>query len=185
MPTLLYCPSQSSAKPKARSRTVASPEPHAEMVVAIGKPKKRRERIYRLSLTDRFKKIYPRSPRPTVIVIGAGLAGLSAAFELHSVGYDVLVVEGRGRLGGRVESLHKLVPGRVVEGGAELIGSNHHAWLSYKHKFRRFHLRFSDVLELSNSPVILGGFRLSNPEAKALRKELVRATQELNEAARS
>lgn len=152
-----------------------------EIVAAARKPKKRKERIYRLSLRQRIKKIHPRSPRPTVIVIGAGLAGLAAAHELCSVGYDVTVVEGQDHVGGRVKSNHKLIPGRVVEGGAELIGSNHHAWLSYKHKF---HLHFSDVLEPLNAPVILGGWRLSRPEAVVLGMEFNKATRKLNDAAR-
>ena len=36
-----------------------------------------------------------------VVVIGAGMAGLGAARALHDLGYDVTVVEGRERLGGR------------------------------------------------------------------------------------
>eukprot|EP00027_Filamoeba_sp_ATCC50430_P014512 CAMPEP_0168573144 /NCGR_PEP_ID=MMETSP0413-20121227/18362_1 /TAXON_ID=136452 /ORGANISM="Filamoeba nolandi, Strain NC-AS-23-1" /LENGTH=489 /DNA_ID=CAMNT_0008606343 /DNA_START=583 /DNA_END=2049 /DNA_ORIENTATION=- len=37
-----------------------------------------------------------------VIVIGAGMAGLSAALELLSQGVDVIVLEGRNRIGGRI-----------------------------------------------------------------------------------
>lgn len=39
-----------------------------------------------------------------VIIIGAGLAGLKAAFDLQSKNYSVLVLEGRDRIGGRVHS---------------------------------------------------------------------------------
>jgi monoamine oxidase len=39
-----------------------------------------------------------------VIVIGAGLAGLQAAWELERVGCKVLVLEGRDRVGGRVQT---------------------------------------------------------------------------------
>ncbi|MEZ4864670.1 MAG: FAD-dependent oxidoreductase [Caldilineaceae bacterium] len=41
-------------------------------------------------------------PRPTVIVIGAGMAGLVAARLLHDGGCKVIVVEARQRLGGRI-----------------------------------------------------------------------------------
>jgi monoamine oxidase len=54
------------------------------------------------------------------IVIGAGLAGLSAANELREAGNDVIVFEGRDRVGGRVWS-RELENGAVVEMGAEFI----------------------------------------------------------------
>ncbi len=37
-----------------------------------------------------------------VLVIGAGLAGLAAAGELHNQGHDVVVLEARDRIGGRI-----------------------------------------------------------------------------------
>lgn len=40
--------------------------------------------------------------RKRIIVIGAGLAGLAAAQELHKQGHDVVVVEARDRIGGRI-----------------------------------------------------------------------------------
>ncbi len=38
----------------------------------------------------------------SAVVVGAGLAGLSAAYELEQRGYDVTVLEARDRLGGRI-----------------------------------------------------------------------------------
>src|SRR5690348_4226879 len=40
-----------------------------------------------------------------VLVVGAGVAGLSAAVELDAAGVDVLVVEARERTGGRLRSV--------------------------------------------------------------------------------
>ena len=54
-----------------------------------------------------------------IIVIGAGLAGLAAADALRREGADVVVVEARGRVGGRVWSAP--FAGGVVERGAEFI----------------------------------------------------------------
>ncbi|MFN8923028.1 MAG: FAD-dependent oxidoreductase, partial [Sphingobacteriia bacterium] len=36
------------------------------------------------------------------VVVGAGMAGLAAARELKTLGWDVLVLEARDRIGGRV-----------------------------------------------------------------------------------
>jgi monoamine oxidase len=99
----------------------------------------KRERIKdprpRLSLDDRFKIRREAARAHRVVVIGAGFAGLAAAYELESVGHQVIVIEARDKVGGRVESRRDVVPGKVMEGGAELIGRNHLAWWSYKMKF--------------------------------------------------
>ena len=62
----------------------------------------------------------------SVIVIGAGFAGLAAANFLHQKGWDVTVLEARNRIGGRVfshvmDEKEKL----VVELGAEWVGDSH------------------------------------------------------------
>jgi monoamine oxidase len=59
-----------------------------------------------------------------VVVLGAGLAGLSAARDLRRAGCDVTVLEARDRIGGRVLQT-TLDDGRVVQLGGELIGSTH------------------------------------------------------------
>jgi monoamine oxidase len=53
-------------------------------------------------------------------VVGAGLAGLTAAYELQRAGADVVVLEARNRVGGRVWS-RRLENGAVVEMGAEFL----------------------------------------------------------------
>lgn len=55
-----------------------------------------------------------------IVVVGAGLAGLHAAWRLHAAGRDVLVLEARERVGGRTWS-HALADGTVVERGGEFI----------------------------------------------------------------
>ena len=54
------------------------------------------------------------------VVVGAGLAGLVAADELAQGGAEVVVLEARSRVGGRVWS-QRLGNGAVVEMGAEFI----------------------------------------------------------------
>ncbi len=41
---------------------------------------------------------------PPIVVVGAGMAGLSAARALHDAGRDVVVLEARGRIGGRTHT---------------------------------------------------------------------------------
>ena len=49
----------------------------------------------------------PGESRGTVAVIGAGLAGLTAAYRLQQCGFDVTVFEARDRVGGRVWTIRK------------------------------------------------------------------------------
>jgi monoamine oxidase len=62
-----------------------------------------------------------------VIVIGAGLAGLTAARELTRGGFDVLVLEGRDRVGGRTNSA--MLAGVPVDLGASFVGPTQDAVL--------------------------------------------------------
>jgi monoamine oxidase len=56
-----------------------------------------------------------------VVIVGAGLAGLSAARTLRAGGRDVLVLEARDRVGGRTLN-HEIAPGKVVEVGGQWVG---------------------------------------------------------------
>jgi len=58
--------------------------------------------------------------KPRVCVIGAGLAGLSTADALQTAGWEVVVLEARDRVGGRVWS-EQLTNGAWIERGAEFI----------------------------------------------------------------
>jgi monoamine oxidase len=67
-------------------------------------------------------------------VAGAGLAGLSAADELRRAGAEVVVLEARDRVGGRVWS-RRLENGAVVEMGAEFILPHNTAMLELAERF--------------------------------------------------
>ena len=67
-----------------------------------------------------------------MIIIGAGLAGLSAAFELSRMGHEVTVLESRLRIGGRVYTLREpFSDGMYAEAGAARIPDNHQLTLKY------------------------------------------------------
>ncbi len=78
-----------------------------------------------------------RTDRPKkVIVIGAGLAGLTTAFELTKAGHDVSILEARNRAGGRVFTVREpFVDGLYAECGAEWVESNHEYLLRYIDEF--------------------------------------------------
>jgi monoamine oxidase len=60
------------------------------------------------------------------IIIGAGLAGLTAAYRLTRAGWKVTVLEARNRPGGRVWSYRfEQAPSLVCEMGGEWIGNDH------------------------------------------------------------
>jgi len=77
------------------------------------------------SCASRRPGVTARSPEP-VIVVGAGIAGLTAAWRLQQAGVPVRVLEAQSRVGGRMLSLRgHFGDGQVVELGGELIDTGH------------------------------------------------------------
>ena len=85
-----------------------------------------------------------------VIIVGAGMAGLVAAYELMRAGHDPLILEAQQRVGGRVYTLRDpFLPGLYAEAGAMRIPKSHALTMAYIEKFN-----------LSLSP-----FTMGNPKA--------------------
>jgi monoamine oxidase len=61
-----------------------------------------------------------------VVVVGSGLAGLTAASDLAAAGVETLVLEARDRVGGRTHGL-AVAPGVWVDAGAAYLGDRHTA----------------------------------------------------------
>jgi monoamine oxidase len=158
---------------------------YARLNTRFGAPIDRRDMIKRslaaaagVLLSDRFSFAAPRQSSPRVVVIGGGFAGLSAAYELSRAGANVTVLEARNRVGGRVVSFSDLVPGGAMEGGAELIGTNHPIWMDYK---ARFGLSFVNITEEdAEAPIVLNGKRLSEADSEALWEQMTTALNGLN-----
>lgn len=67
-----------------------------------------------------------------VLIIGAGMAGLVAAYELSQLGHEITILEARMRPGGRVQTLRdQFSDGLYAEAGAARIPSNHELTLKY------------------------------------------------------
>ncbi len=107
-----------------------------------------------------------------VLIVGAGLSGLVTAVELQSAGHEVVVLEARSRVGGRVFTLREgFADGQFADLGAEIIyhGQEHIAELC-----RRCELELSQEFTLGGGvPVLIfGGRRLTDEAAGELAREL-------------
>ncbi|MFE2226111.1 flavin monoamine oxidase family protein [Streptomyces kronopolitis] len=60
----------------------------------------------------------------TTLIVGAGLAGLTAATELVAAGKEVTVLEARDRVGGRTHGI-EVSPGQWADAGAAYLGTRH------------------------------------------------------------
>jgi monoamine oxidase len=75
--------------------------------------------------------------KPKVIIIGAGFAGLAAAYKLHQRKIDFVILEARNRIGGRVIS-HTIDANEklVVELGGEWVGNSHKRMIELCNEFK-------------------------------------------------
>ncbi|MGE0736184.1 MAG: flavin monoamine oxidase family protein [Alphaproteobacteria bacterium] len=80
----------------------------------------------------------PKTDNPQrVIVVGAGMAGLVAAYELLRAGHDPIILEARPRVGGRVWTLREpFSDGLYAELGAMRIPRSHDLTMAYVEKFK-------------------------------------------------
>jgi len=79
-------------------------------------------------------KTGPNAPR--IVIVGGGIAGLNAAYQLRKRGWLASVYEASKRTGGRIYTAHDLLdPGLATELGGEFIDSNHQEMFALAREF--------------------------------------------------
>lgn len=95
------------------------------------------------------------APSKKVIIIGAGMAGLAAGYELSQLGHDVTILEARMRPGGRVLTLREpFSDGLYAEAGAARIPDSHELTLKY---VKLFNVPLEPMYPARGSSVLLQG----------------------------
>lgn len=79
-----------------------------------------------LSWRRNEQRVAAQSNISPVLVVGAGMAGLTAAYRLQQAGVPVDLVEARNTVGGRMRSVHRAVgTPHTLDLGAEYVNSDH------------------------------------------------------------
>ena len=109
-------------------------------------------------------------PGKRVIIIGAGMAGLVAGYELARAGHDPLILEAQSRVGGRIYTLRNFAPGLYAEAGAMRIPRVHDLTLGYIEHFGLELRPF--VMGNPKGLVYVGGKRMTAAQAGLTPDEL-------------
>ncbi|MER3431731.1 MAG: FAD-dependent oxidoreductase [Blastocatellia bacterium] len=130
--------------------------------------------------------LFSQRPRRRAAIIGAGLAGLAAAYRLQRAGWEVTIFESRKRLGGRVFSYSlPQAPELVCELGAEWVGESHTRIKSLCREFgiRLVRHQFDDFL-LRDGKVLRPGEWDFSPVARSRFAKMIADYEKLKPAAR-
>ena len=116
-----------------------------------------------------------------IIIIGAGISGLVAGYELTLAGYNVTILEARDRIGGRVLTIRSpFSNNHYVEGGAARIKPSHNLTIAYANHFNLeldpFYATSGDYVNVvdGNSSVIDNNTYLNTSYGSTLRKNYLK-----------
>jgi monoamine oxidase len=120
-------------------------------------------------------------PGASVVVLGAGLAGMVAAVELRNAGYKVTVLEYQNRAGGRAWTLRGgdsfteldgttqtvgFAKGNYLNPGPWRVPHNHHAMMDL---YRRYGISWTCSTRSTTTPMCTAARRLAaSPSASAM-----------------
>jgi len=118
--------------------------------------------IVKQGITKKFKT----EKQKKVIIVGAGLAGLAAGYELKRAGHNPIILEAQQRVGGRVYTLRDpFTEGLYAEVGAMRIPRAHTLTMEYVEKFG---LKTNDfTMDNPNAYYYMGGNKVRASEANA------------------
>jgi monoamine oxidase len=105
-----------------------------------------------------------RRRKVDVAIVGAGLAGLSAARRLARAGREVCVLEARGRVGGRIVN-HRVERGVIAELGGQYVGPTQGRLLALAKSLR---VDTFPTYNEGNNVLLLGGRRSLYPATPGL-----------------
>lgn len=120
-----------------------------------------------------------RTPKK-ILIAGAGLAGLSAAYELVQSGHQVMVFDARDRPGGRVLTLRDtFADGQYAEAGAETFGETHNF---VQHYVQALHLETIPAWNYGKlASIIIRDGQQSRSNAELSRKYIQPAVKEIGD----
>ena len=111
-----------------------------------------------------IEKKFKTEKQKKVIIVGAGLAGLAAGYELKRAGHTPIILEAQRRVGGRVYTLRDpFTDGLYAEVGAMRIPRAHTLTMEYVEKFG---LKTNDfAMDNPNGYYYMGGKKVRASEA--------------------
>ncbi|GMU56891.1 MAG: hypothetical protein AMXMBFR33_60370 [Candidatus Xenobia bacterium] len=112
----------------------------------------------------------PDNLQPSIAIVGAGIAGMNAAWQLAKAGFRADIYEAGNRVGGRMFTVSDVFgPGIATELGGEFIDSGHEEMLRLAGEFD---LPLLDILSPSEASLtqtwFFGGVNLTDAEVVAL-----------------